>query len=176
MAVHSFGDFEPDANLSESHRAAQFLDWAARKMPLRNVPYVWITKHAYVKPKLPRPTDPDNETLRLRKMSQIKRVLWDLYNRRTVPSGRDEEPGVRATVDSDDLAGTDYYRNKRRVANGIKRMADTRKKMDVDSIRDPGLKAMVESMDPFIKQLTKPELLKQLELPPSSMDDEDDDE
>lgn len=172
----SFDDFTPDSNLNESQRAAQFLNWAADNMPKRSVPYTWVTKHAYIKTRVPRSTDPDVVTLRTRKMGQIKKVLWDIYSRRTVASTRNEDPGVRATVDSDDVAGTDFYRNKRRVASGIKRMADTRSKMDVDSIRDAGLKKMVENMDPIIKRLTNKDLLKQLELPPAQPDLDVDDE
>lgn len=180
--VVSFEDFEPDSDLTESQRAAQFLDWAARNMPRRNVPYAWITKHAYIKPRLPRPSDPDIDTLRLRKMDQIKRVLWDVYNRRTVASPRPkqgtagQESGVRATVDDEDMAGTDFLRNKRRVANGIKRLADTRQKMDPSKIRDAGLKAMVTNMDPVIKKLMEPDLLRRLELPPHPKSKTDDDE
>jgi hypothetical protein len=99
----SFEDFTPDTEMSENQRAAQFLDWCARNMPGRFVPYVWITQHAYVKPKLPRLDSEDVNTLRKKRMDSVKKILWSEYHRRTVSSPRDQEPGVRATTDSDDL-------------------------------------------------------------------------
>jgi len=162
----SFEDFDPDRNLSEVHRAAQFLDWAARVAPKRFVPYVWLAKHAYIKPRLPKPSDPDVETIRKRKMDQIKRILWETYKRRTVPSPRDQEAGVRATSDHEDLAGTDLLRNSRRLANSAKRLAETHAAIDPTQIRDQGLRILVQGMSPVVAQLKNPDLLRKLELPP----------
>lgn len=168
-----FDDFSPDTEMSENQRAAQFLDWAARSLPGRFVPYVWITKHAYVKPKLPRLDSEDVNTLRRKRMDSIKKILWSEYHRRTVSSPRDQEPGVRATTDSDDLAGTDYLRRTRRIANGVKSAQETREKIDTSEMRNKDLKALVERTDPIMKQLGKADLLKRLELPPRRPDDED---
>jgi len=175
-----FDDFTPASkvqtfeDMNENQRAAQFLDWAARNMPSRFVPYVWITRYAYLKPKTPRLDSDDVNTLRKRRMDSIKKILWNEFHRRTVTSPRDQEPGMRATTDSDDLAGTDYLRRTRRVASGAKAAAETREKIDLDEMRNKDLKAMVERTDPIMKQLGKADLLKRLELPPRRPDDEDD--
>lgn len=168
-----FDGFTPDTDMTENQRAAEFLDWAARNMPGRYVPYVWITKHAYVKTKLPKLNSEDVNTLRHKRMDSIKKILWNEYHRRAWPAPRDQEPGVRGTTDSDDLAGTDYLRRTRRVASGAKAAAETREKIDTSSMRNKDLKAMVERTDPIMKQLGKADLLKRLELPPRR-DDEDD--
>ena len=169
-----FDDFTPDTEMSENQRAAQFLDWCARNLPGRFVPYVWITKHAYVKPKVPRLDNIDVEALRSKRMDSIKKILWSEYHRRTVSAPRDQEPGVRATTDSDDLAGTDYLRRTRRIANGVKAAQETREKIDTNEMHNKDLKALVERTDPIMKQLGKADLLKRLELPPRWPDDEDD--
>jgi hypothetical protein len=168
----TFEDFSPDTEMNENQRAAQFLDWCARNLPGRFAPYVWITKHAYIKTKLPRLDNIDVEALRKKRMDSVKKILWTEYHRRTVAAPRDQEPGVRATTDSDDLAGTDYLRRTRRIASGVKAAAETREKIDVAEMHNKDLKAMVERTDPIMKQLNKADLLKRLELPPRRPDED----
>lgn len=169
----SFGDFIPDQSLTEVDRAAQFLDWAAQNMPMRFVPYTWITKHAIIRPRVPGPDDPMVASIR-KKIGAIKRSLWDRYGRRSVPAPRGQELGIRATVDDDDIAGTDFLANKRRVHNGIRRLQDTRSKIDPARMRDHGLKSMVQNMDPVLKKLTSGDLMNRLkELPPRRDGDDD---
>jgi hypothetical protein len=173
----TYADFQPDPTQNEVERAAAFLDWAAQNMPKRFIPYTWITKHA--KPNMHRVPDVGSLDVAFirKKIGSIKRVLWDVYGRKTDPAPRsDEIPGVRATTDTDDIAGTDFLRTKKRVHNGILHLQDTRSKMDIKSMRDKGLKSMVTSMDPVIKQLTDGDLMAKLkELPARTDDDEDDD-
>lgn len=169
-----FEDFIPDGALNEAQRAAQFLFWAAENMPKRFVPYVWIAKHAYIKPKLPRSDSAEVTLIRQKKMDQIKRILWLDYKRRTVPAPRDSEPGVRATHDHDDMANTDLVRRRRRVAGSIKQMADTHAAIDPDQMHDPLAKAMVLDMNPIVKKLNTPELIRRLELPPHKTKKKDD--
>ena len=172
MKALTFDDFIPDLEMSENKRGAQFLDWCARNMPGRFIPYVWLTKVAYLKHKIPRLDNDDVNTTRRKRISSIKQILWTEYHRRTVASPRDQDPGMRATTDSDDLAGTDYLRRTRRVASGARAAAETREKIDTASMHDKSLKAMVERTDPIMKQLVKADLMKRLELPPRR--DEDD--
>lgn len=172
--AESFGDFVPDNRMSEPERAAQFLDWCATHMPHRFVPYVWIAKHAYVKNRLPTLNSDDVESLRRNKMDKTRQILWKTYGRRTVPSPKidGQEPGTRATVDSDDLAATDYLRRTRRIASGVKSAAETRAKIDLTEMRNKDLKAMVKRMDPVMEQLGKANIMAKLELP--KHEDEDD--
>lgn len=167
----TFEDFQSDPELSEIHRAAQFLDWAAKHMPKRFVPYTWLTKCAYIKPRLPRVDTDEVRLIRLKKMGQIKRVLWETYSRRTVATPKGSEPGVRATVDSDDLAGTDFLRRRQRLANGVVGLQETRAKIDTGTMKDAALKAVVQNTDPVIKQLMQPDMMRRLALPPKRDDD-----
>lgn len=170
----TFSNFTPDHSLNEVDRAAQFLDWAALNMPMRFVPYTWVAKHAIIRPRIPGPDSPEVVMIR-KKIGAIKRSLWDRYNRRTVaaPRNQDQEMGIRATVDDDDVAGTDFLQNKRRIHNGIRRLEDTRSKIDPSRMRDHGLKAMVTSMDTVMKKLTQSDLMTRLkELPSRPVDDD----
>ncbi|MGH9919814.1 MAG: hypothetical protein ACRD6W_13240 [Nitrososphaerales archaeon] len=168
----SFDDFVPDSEMTENQRAAQFLNWSAENLPNRFCPFVWVTKHAYMKSKLPKLNDRDVETLRRGRMDTIKKILWNEYHRRALPAPRDQEPGVRATTDSDDLAGTDYLRRTRRIAAGVKAAAETREHIDTSAMRNKDLRALVQRTDPIMKELVKADLMKRLELPPHR-DDED---
>jgi len=170
----NFEDFIPDRNLSEVQRAAQFLFWAAENMPKRFVPFVWIAKYAYIKPKLPRSDSAEVTLIRQKKMDQIKRVLWTEYKRRTVSAPRNSEPGVRATYDHDDMANTDLVRRRRHVASSIKQMADTHAAIDPEQMNDALAKAMVLDMKPIVKKLNTPDLIRRLELPPHKKKKEDD--
>lgn len=171
-SVSFFNNFVPDHTLSEVDRAAQFLDWAAQHMPMRFVPYAWIAKHAIIRPRVPGPDSPEVVMIR-KKIGAIKRSLWERYGRRTVPAPRGQELGIRATTDDDDIAGTDFLSNKRRIYNGIKRLEDTRSKMDPSRMRDHGLKAMVIGMDSVMRKLTQPDLMSRLkELPPRREEDD----
>ena len=165
----SFDNFVPDKDMNECQRAAAFLDWVAINFPGRFAPYVWICKHAYNKQKLPKITDADVETLRKR-LGRIKEVLWNKYHRRTEPASRGLEPGMRGTTDSDDLAGTAYLRQNRRIANGIKAAAETREKIDINEMHNADLKSMVQRTDPIIKKFMMADLMKKLELPSPSDD------
>ena len=104
------------------------------------------------------------------RLSRIKEILWNKYHRRTVPSSRGLESGMRATTDSDDLAGTAYLRQNRRIANGIKAAAETREKIDIDEMHNENLKSMVQRTDPIIKKFMMADLMKKLELPAPSDD------
>jgi hypothetical protein len=167
----TFDDFKPNPDLSENKRAAEFIDWCARNMPGRFIPYVQICKQAYFKPKVPRIDHDDVVTLRKKRMNSIKDILWKEFHRRTLTAPREQEPGMRATTDSDDLAGTDYLRRTRRIASGVKAASETREKIDTSAMRNVDLKAMVERTDPIMKTLVKADLMKRLELPPRRDDD-----
>jgi hypothetical protein len=167
----SFDDFVPDHNMSITHRAAQFLDWCARNMPGRFVPYIWIAKHAHVMPRVPNGNNNYVVEIRKNKMDAIKRILWNDYNRRTVPAPRDQEPGVRATTDDDDLTQNAYLRQTKRVASAAKAAQETRDKIDVDNMHNPDLKALVQRTDPVLKALGKADLMKRLELPAHEEED-----
>ena len=166
----TFDDFKPNPDLGENKRGAEFVDWCAKNMPGRFIPYVQIAKQAYFKPKVPKLDNSDVVTLRKQRMTAIKDILWKEYHRRTLAAPRDQEPGMRATTDSDDLAGTDYLRRTRRIASGVKAAAETREKIDTEQMRNVDLKNMVERTDPIMKQLVKADLMKRLELPPKRDD------
>ena len=168
----TFEDFAPDQDMNENQRAAQFIDWAARNMPKRFVPYVWITRHAYCKPKTPRIDNDEVNITRRKRMTRISQILWEKYHRRTVSAPRDLEPGVRGTTDSDDLAATDYLRRTKRVANGIKAVEETRSKIDTKLMLNKDMKALVERTDPIMKQLSRANLFEKLKLPPPKPDDD----
>lgn len=168
----TFDDFTPDDRMSITHRAAQFIDWCAKNMPGRFVPYTWIAKHAHIMPRVPNGNNNYVHEIRKNKMDTIKRILWSDYNRRTVPAPRDQEPGVRATTDADDLTQNAYLRQTKRVASAAQAAQDTREKIDTSAMRNKDLKALVERVDPVMKQLAKADLMKRLELPAHN-DDED---
>lgn len=168
-----FEDFSPEPLMTEPERAAAFLDWAADNMPHRIVPYTWLTRAAYAKTSTPRETHPDVGTVRHKLMRRVKDILWKEYERRVVPeTAKNSTAGVRATVDSDDLAATDYLRRVKRIANGTVAAQETRAKIDVAEMNNPQMKALVQRMDPVMKRLGKDNMLKMLELPPPSSDDE----
>ena len=167
----AFDDFVPDHGMSITHRAAQFLDWCARNMPGRFAPYTWIAKHAHIMPRVPNVNNSDVTAIRKSKMDSIKRILWNEYDRRTVAAPRDQEPGVRATTDADDLTQNSYLRQTKRVASSAKAAQATREKIDTGAMRNKDLKALVERTDPVLKQLAKADLMKRLELPAHNDDD-----
>jgi hypothetical protein len=160
-----FDDFEPDKNMSLNHRAAQFLDWCARTLPGRFVPYTWIAKHMHMLNRLP--TSKTKEVLEIRKskMESIKRILWNDYDRRTVTAPRDQEPAVRATTDADDLTQNAYLRQTKRVASSARAAQDTRDKIVVEDMRNKNLRELVQRTDPVMKSLQRADLMKKLELP-----------
>ncbi|OPZ39519.1 MAG: hypothetical protein BWY99_01370 [Synergistetes bacterium ADurb.BinA166] len=172
--VIQFSSYVPDPETKDVvERAVQFLDWAAREVPKRFIPYPWIAKVSISMNRVPNVESPEVQLIR-KKIGSIKKVLWDRYNRRAVSAPRTEELGLRATVDDDDMAATDWLRNKRRVHNGIRRLEDTRNKMDVESMRDAGLRESVLGMDPVMKKLTQGNLMDRLkQLPARASDDED---
>ena len=174
--IVTFDDFVPtfSPDLDPVDRAARFLDWAAIHMPRRFVPYGWIAKHANGMRRKCSPESNEVATIR-KKLGAIKRILWNEFGRRTCPAPHDQELGLRASTDDDDIAGTDYLRNKRRIYNGIQRLRDTRSKIDPARMRDPNLKSMVQNMDPILKKLTDDKLMNSLmALPPRSTNDSDD--
>jgi hypothetical protein len=173
----AFEDFEPDREMSFNHRAAQFLDWCAIHMPGRFVPYTWIARHMHMLTRTPTSKTKEVIEIRKSKMDSIKRILWNEYDRRTLSVPRDlikagQEPGVRATTDSDDLTQHAYLRQTKRVASAARSAQDTRQKIDVDSMRNGDLKALVERTDPVLKQLARADLMKRLELPAHNDDDD----
>jgi hypothetical protein len=166
-----FDDFTPDQGMSITHRAAQFLDWCAKNMPGRFVPYIWIAQHAHIMPRVPNGNNNYVNEIRKNKMDSIKRILWNEYDRRTVSAPRDQEPGVRATTDADDLTQNAYLRQTKRVASSAKAAQDTRDKIVVEDMRSKDLRALVERTDPILKQLQKADLMKRLQLPEHTEDD-----
>jgi hypothetical protein len=165
-----FGDFIPTED-SVVKRAAQFLNWAAINMPHRFVPYTWIAKHSVLETRLPSPGSKMAIEAHNR-MSAIKHRLWMDYGRRTLPAPRDQVPGCRATTDSDDLAGTVYITQTKRVAGGIKAMDETREKINVHEMRSQDLKSLVVRTDPVLKQLVRANLMEKLALPQHRADDD----
>jgi hypothetical protein len=160
-----FDDFVPDPNMSITHRAAQFLDWCAKNMPGRFIPYTWIAKHAHIMPRVPNGNNNYVHEIRKNKMDPIKRILWNEYDRRTVSAPRSQEPGVRATTDADDLTQHAYLRQTKRIASSAKTAQDTREKIDTGEMRNKDLRDLVERTDPILKQLGKADLMKRLQLP-----------
>ncbi len=173
----SFEDFEPDKHMNANRRAAQFLDWCAKEMPERFVPYSYIVMHMQMLTRPPKDTDKDVLALRQSKMDSIKKILWNEYHRRTISVPRalikqNHRPGVRATTNADDLTKNAFIPQTRRIASATRTAQDTRDKIDVTEMRSQDMRALVERTDPVLKQLARADLMKRLELPVHS-DDED---
>ena len=106
-----------------NRRIAHFMDWAARNMPKRLIPYNLITKAINNYRHLPRESSKEVETIKSA-MPRVKKVLLEDYER-----GFHSKPhlGARATVDSEDILLTDLATKARRresLTASMERVAD----------------------------------------------------
>ena len=173
----SFEDFEPDRDMNANHRAAQFLDWCAKNMPERFVPDNYIVMHMQMLKRPPKENMDDVVNFRKGKLDAIKRILWNEYDRRviTVPRAltkQGHKPGIRATTGADDLTKNAFIPQTRRIASATRTAQDTRDKIDVKAMHNQDMRALVERTDPVLKQLVRADLMKRLELPAHSDDDD----
>lgn len=104
MAVHpeitrALQQYKTDHNLSLTKRAAHLLDWAAKHIPTKYVPFNLLYKHAMGQKETPQNGNKDVMSLR-KNAGTIRSFLERDYNRELlVQSGM----GMRATVDSEDV-------------------------------------------------------------------------
>jgi len=91
--------YKTDEKLSLTARAAHLLDWAAKHVPTKYVPFNLLYKHSMGQAQTPQ--NGNKDVLALRRRSQtIRQALEREYNRELlVQSGM----GMRATVDSEDV-------------------------------------------------------------------------
>lgn len=156
-----------DDSMSQTQRAAHFLDWAAKNMPGEYQAYNVILKAVLGQKMLPRQ---DGDQVKLFKASipnGVKRALLDKYDREivTLPG-----IGVRATVDDADRLTNVAPIRARRLNASRRAFLVTATGIDLAKVPDTpelaGLKAwMGTEVRTVLKTLGSPEFERKL-LPP----------
>lgn len=151
-------DFKPDVKMSLPRRIAQYLDWAAQKAPGRPVSYQMLTKVCEFTPRMPTEKDKRIDTVK-RAVKRAKPVLMDEYGRGVV-----SHPGfgIRATIDSEDVARTQMEVDARRITSAVKAADRTRSLIKMSEIKDKELKARVGTVNSAIRVLVSPEVMGKL--------------
>lgn len=137
MAKPKF-DFVIDSSVSVPRRIADFLNWAAMDMPLRIIHYNVLA--AFV---LQVPSVSENSGQYKSVQSAIKRakkMLMDDYSRGIVSQ---PGTGIRATIDSDDLARHQFANDRKRVVNSVRSMDRTNSLINASDMKDQDLKKSV---------------------------------
>lgn len=130
-------------------RVARFLDFAARVVP--GVPIAWniVLKHIMGYARTPQPDN--QEAIRLMdKAGAARKHLMATYGRGLVNA---RGQGVRATVDGDDMANTQFRNNMSRLVSAKRSADNTRALIDTKTMKDRTLKAYVEGATPALKSL-----------------------
>jgi hypothetical protein len=129
----------PDMDKGIVARAANLLDFAARKKPELAVPWVVVTK-CVLGGRMP---NADSKIVidMMRRSSSIRQVLMRDYGR-----GLENVPavGVRATIDSDDLANTQLRRQAKQHEASRQRILQTRSLINPKEMKNRELKQWVE--------------------------------
>ncbi len=117
----NFKGYKVPKEFTKPQRVAHALDWAATHYPHHYVSYNVLLQVIDESPRLPRIDNPEVEILR-RRMHEVKRVLFEKYQRRlaNMPG-----IGVRATVDSADVLKTVMVRDAIRVESVRKTAINT---------------------------------------------------
>jgi hypothetical protein len=120
-------------------RAADLLDYAARKKPGAPIPWTWVTKYVLGG----RILSADSKTVvdMSRRSGGIRQILMKNYRRglQNFPS-----VGVRATVDDDDLADTQLRKQTKQHEASRQRIIQTRSLIDTKQMKNKKLRAWVE--------------------------------
>jgi len=166
----SIEDFVVDLNKTIPHRAAQALDWAAKNLPGRPVSYQLLTKIVLALPRLPKEESKEVIALASR-TSRIRDVLMDEHKRGLVSH---PGHGIRATMDTEDLARTQYEKNAKRVVSSVTSLDRTRSLINPAEIHDQALRSRVNSIGKAARILVSNDVLDKLRLPESFKDDVED--
>jgi hypothetical protein len=167
----TFDNYTVVQDMSPPERVAHFLDWCARKMPYRYVPYPYIMKVVQV---LKRKPAEDNEEVRRFARNRMTRpaiILREQYNRALV---RAPGLGARATTDAEDKSVNDLIPKVKRTQSSIRATDVSASNINENEIKDPEIRAMVKRIKGGIKTLTSDTLSRQLQLPPKRPDSPDD--
>jgi hypothetical protein len=160
-ANKSIEDFKVDLNQSLVRRAAQVLNWAAKSLPGRPVSYQLLTKIVLALPRTPKEESADVISI-MRKTSKIRDVLMNDYQRGLVSH---PGHGIRATMDTEDLARTQYEKNARRVVSAVTSLDKTRSIINPSDIHDQALRSRVNNIGKAAKILVSNDVLDKLRLP-----------
>jgi len=139
-----------DPKLSKAERIAHFLDWMAKKFPGIPVPANLITKAIYGYGKKPRMGT--EEVLSVQGCAgSARNILRKQYNRGLLVV-RNE--GMRATIDSEDVANTTLQKCAQRLGSAKKSLEAERSIVNPSEIKDEELRKWVKfGVDPTLKML-----------------------
>lgn len=151
-------DFEVDHGMSIPARVAAYLDWAARTAPTRPISFQQICKVVMQLPRVPTEKDRRTQSVRLA-IRRAKPILMNRYRRGIVP-----HPGfgVRATIDSEDVARTQFQADKRRAVSALKSIDRTSSLINASEIDDRELKASVTSTRKVMRLLISNDVFNKL--------------
>lgn len=160
--------FEVDSKLSIAHRAAQYLDWAAKHYPHQYTPYNLLLQALMGYERTPKLSNA--EVTRLRSASgRIRKLLVEKYARDLVV-----QPGLgpRATVDATDKLKMVMPKKAARLASARGQFVATANSIDPKLIPNtPEMAPMkdwfIRSVKDVVKQISSKEFEDKL-LPPNT--------
>lgn len=161
--------FTPNVKLTQSHRAAQYLDWAAKNYPGQYTPYNLMLQAIMGYGRTPRLKNAEVERLR-NALGRIRAILLDQYDRDLV-----SQPGLgpRATVDDADKLKMVLPKKAARLASARVQFVTTANSIDPSHIpNSPEMKTLKEWFSRSVKDVVKQIGSKDFEaklLPPSTL-------
>lgn len=150
--LKSLVDFRPDPDKDDVHRAAEFLDLAAKQFPMRAVPITYIVRVANMCTRLPQESAKQVEIFKRLRMGRLKAVLYNEYQRALI-----YKPGFgyRATIDDEDIVKTDMENKSRRVVHAIDALQRSKELVrDPKSIKTKSVRARYNTLSRTQKLLT----------------------
>lgn len=160
--------FSTDHKLSIPHRAAQYLDWAAKNYPHQYTPYNLMCQALMGYDRTPKLKNAEVERLR-NSLGRIRTILVEKYDRDLVA-----QPGLgpRATVDDADKLKMVMPKKAARLASARAGFVNTANSIDTKAIpNSPELASLKDwfsrSVKDVVKQIGSKEFERKL-LPPNT--------
>jgi hypothetical protein len=135
-------------------------------MPKRAISLQVVAKTVFMVPRTP--SLDGKEVARLRSsISGARKILLNEFRRGLFNI---QGAGLRATVDSEDLATTQFEIAARRAVNSIETLDQNRAALKLSEISNPEVRARVQRVSAACRTLTSGEVLEKLRLPAAEED------
>lgn len=150
-----------------SKKTAYLLDWTAKNMPGVYIGYAEIVRAIDNRKSLPRLDSPDVKALRS-SIANVRGLLRERYGREldTAPNS------VRATTGDEDAATVVLPKKLRRLRSAKNAVIATHSLIDPSKIRDPRIRAYLETDVNLIIKAIGTEAFDKKLLPPAAAEDE----
>jgi len=160
-AATDYAKYFVNVESSIPRRLADFLVWAAKEMPKRAISLPQVAKVVLILPKTPKIDGKEIDRLR-NAIPRARQILLKEHRRGllNIPGS-----GLRATLDSEDLATSQFERAAQRVVNSIEHLDHNRAAIKLSEISDTEVRTRVSRVSQACKTLTSGEVLERLRLP-----------